>query len=370
MGVLPEVADGFGVSVPTAGHLMSAYAVGVVIGAPLLTAAGTRIDRRLLLALLMGLFSLGSLLSAAAPGYGWMLLGRVLTALPHGAVMGIAVVVAAHLTAPARRPAAIAGVFLGLTVANVAGAPLSTALGQALGWRSTFWLLVGVGAASVVAVGVLVPSVPRAEGGSLRGELRSLRRPRVVVLLSTTVVAFAAVFASYGYVAKQVTDAAGLPEGTVVWVMATFGIGMTIGNLAAARVQRGPLGARPRALVTVLLLALVAVLLLLALLARGGPTIFAGMLLLGIVVFLAVPAIQTRVIDLTHDAPTLSSASVHSAFNAANALGPLASGLAIDAGWGYTSVILVGAGLALAGLALWSAGLLAVRRIERPALAA
>ncbi len=364
MGVLPEVAAGFDVSIPTAGHLMSAYAIGVVVGAPLLTAAGTRLPRRRLLVLLMGCFTVGSVLSAAAPSYGWMLVGRVVTALPHGAVMGIGAVVATQLVPPHRRAAAITGVFLGLTIANVAGAPLSTALGQALGWRSTFWLLVGVGAVSMVAVALLVPAGPRPAGASLRGELRTLRRPRVVLLLGTTVVAFAAVFASYGYVAPQVTDVAGLPEGATVWVMATFGIGMTAGNLLSARLQGGPLGRRPRVLVTGALLALVGALSALIGLAHGGVTIFVGMGLLGVVVFVAVPIIQARVIELTHDAPTLSAASVHAAFNTANAIGPLLAGLAIDGGHGVASVNVVALGLALTGLLLWLGGLGVVRRIE------
>lgn len=363
MGVLPEVAAGFDVSIPTAGHLMSAYAIGVVIGAPLLTAAGTRLPRRTLLVALMGVFTAGSILSASAPSYGVMLLGRVLTALPHGAVMGIGVVVASALAPPHRRSAAIAGVFLGLTLANVAGAPLSTALGQALGWRSTFWLLVVIGLASMVAIAALVPSAPRPAHASLRGELRTLARPRVVLLLATAVVGFAGVFASYGYVAPQVTDAAGLPESAVIWVMAVFGIGMTTGNLLAARLLHTAFAARrPRWMISIALTVLALTLLVLGFASRTGPTLFLGMFVLGNVVFVSVPIIQTRVIDLTHDAPTLSSASVHAAFNAANALGPLASGLAIDGGWGYDTTNWVGAGLAGAGIVLWSVGLVVLRR--------
>ncbi|MFE1547201.1 MFS transporter [Streptomyces sp. NPDC058718] len=355
MGLLPNVADDLGTSVPTAGHLVSAYAIGVVVGAPLLTALGSRIPRKRMLLLLMALFVVGNLASALAPGFGWLVAGRVLAGLPHGAFFGVGAVVAARLVREDRQARAVATMFLGLTVANILGVPAATLLGQHLGWRATFLVVTVIGLVAMAALARLVPHVPVDERQGLGREIRALGRPQVLLGLLTAVFGFAGVFAVYSYLASMTTEVMGFGESTVTVVLALFGLGMTGGALAA-----GPL--TDRALRPTLygsLAALVLTLVAFRFTIHVPWLALVTVVVLGAVGFMTTTPLQMLVMRKAKDAPTLASASNHSAFNLANAGGAWAGGAAVAAGWGWTSPALVGAGLTVVGLAIAAvAGLL------------
>ncbi|WP_225849713.1 MFS transporter [Streptomyces sp. HPF1205] len=346
MGLLPDVANDLGTSVPTAGFLVSAYALGVVVGAPLLTALGAKVPRKRMLLLLMGLFTIGNLASAFAPGYGALLAGRFLAGLPHGAFFGVGAVVAARLVAEERRARAVAAMFLGLTVANIVGVPAATALGQHLGWRATFVVVSAIGVLALASLALLVPRLPDEAHTGVAQEARALREPQVLLGLLTAVFGFAGVFAVYSYLASMMTQVAGFADGSVTWLLALFGVGMTLGALAA-----GPL--TDRALRPTLygsLGALAVVLVAFHFAARSEATAPVAIVVLGAVGFLTTTPLQILVMNKARRAPTLASASNHSAFNLANAGGAWLGGAAISAGWGWTSPALVGAALTVAGL--------------------
>ncbi|MGW9244337.1 MFS transporter [Streptomyces badius] len=348
MGLLPNVADDLGTSVPTAGYLVSAYAIGVVLGAPLLTGLGSRVPRKRMLLLLMALFTIGNLASALAPDFGWLVAGRFLAGLPHGAFFGVGAVVAARLVAEGRQARAVATMFLGLTVANIVGVPAATLLGQHLGWRATFLVVAAIGLAAMAALARLVPPIPVEAHQDVRRELRALKNRQVLLGLLTAVFGFAGVFAVYSYLSAMTTKAMGFGESSVTLVLALFGIGMTLGALAA-----GPL--TDRALRPTLygsLGALALVLVAFPFTVHVQWVALAMVVLLGAVGFMTTTPLQMLVMNKAKDAPTLASASNHSAFNLANAGGAWLGGVAIAAGWGWTSPAFVGAVLAVAGLAI------------------
>jgi DHA1 family inner membrane transport protein len=348
MGLLPNVAGSLGTSVPTAGYLVSAYALGVVVGAPLLTALGARVPRKRMLLLLMGLFVVGNLGSAMAPGYWTLLAGRFVAGLPHGAFFGVGAVVASRLVAAERRARAVAAMFLGLTVANIVGVPAATALGQHLGWRVTFVVVSAVGLVALAALALLVPRLQEEEHPGVGPELRALREPQVVLGLLTAVFGFAGVFAVYSYLASMMTEVTGYADSSVTLLLALFGVGMTLGALAA-----GPL--TDRALRPTLygsLAALAVVLVVFHYAAQQKATAAVAVALLGGVGFMTTTPLQMLVMNKARKAPTLASASNHSAFNLANAGGAWLGGAAVSAGWGWTSPSLVGAVLAVAGLSV------------------
>ncbi|MFD5975208.1 MULTISPECIES: MFS transporter [Streptomyces] len=348
MGLLPNVADDLGTSVPTAGYLVSAYAIGVVLGAPLLTGLGSRVPRKKMLLLLMALFTVGNLASALAPDFGWLLAGRFLAGLPHGAFFGVGAVVAARLAAEGRQARAVATMFLGLTVANIVGVPAATLLGQHLGWRATFLVVAAIGLAAMAALARLVPRIPVEAHQDVRRELRALGNRQVLLGLLTAVFGFAGVFAVYSYLSAMTTEAMGFGESSVTLVLALFGIGMTLGALAA-----GPL--TDRALRPTLygsLGALAVVLVAFPFTVHVPWAALVMVTLLGAVGFMTTTPLQLLVMNKAKDAPTLASASNHSAFNLANAGGAWLGGVAIAAGWGWTSPAFVGAVLAAAGLAI------------------
>ncbi|MFJ4960861.1 Inner membrane transport protein YdhP [Streptomyces sp. ADI96-02] len=347
MGLLPNVADDLGTSVPTAGYLVSAYAIGVVLGAPLLTGLGSRIPRKRMLLLLMAVFTVGNLASALAPDFGWLLAGRFLAGLPHGAFFGVGAVVAARLVAENRQARAVATMFLGLTVANIIGVPAATLLGQHLGWRATFLVVAAIGLGAMAALARLVPRIPLEAHQDVRRELRALGDRQVLLGLLTAVFGFAGVFAVYSYLSAMTTKAMGFGESSVTLVLALFGIGMTAGALAA-----GPL--TDRALRPTLYGSLGALAVVLAAFPLTVHVQWAALVmvvLLGAVGFMTTTPLQMLVMNKAKDAPTLASASNHSAFNLANAGGAWLGGVAIAAGWGWTSPALVGAVLAVIGLA-------------------
>ncbi|MEU2626420.1 MFS transporter [Kitasatospora sp. NPDC007106] len=353
MGLLPQVAQDFGVSVPTAGLLTTGYALGVVVGAPLLAVLGTRISRKRMLMLLMGLFVAGNLLTALAPTFGLVLAGRITASLAHGAFFGIGSIVAAGLVAPARRAGAIAMMFTGLTVANVVGVPLGTLVGQQVGWRATFALVAALGVAGLAGIAALVPADPRpgtdgAHRPGIRRELAAFRNVQVVLAMLMTVLGFGGVFAAITYIAPMMTGAAGYAESSVTWLLVLFGLGMVAGNLIGGRYA-------DRRLMPMLMTALGALAVVLALFAfTAHDKVLAALTvpLIGALGFATVPPLQKRVLDRTADAPTLASAVNIGAFNLGNALAAWLGGAVLSAGFGATAPNWVGALMAGAALGL------------------
>ena len=346
MGLLPEVAADLHVTIPTAGLLISGYALGVVVGGPLLAVAGNRIPRKNLLVGLMVLFIVGNLISALAHGYALLLTGRVVAALAHGAFFGVGSVVAASLVAPAKQASAIALMFTGLTVANVLGVPGGTALGQAFGWRSTFWAVTALGVIGLLGVAFLVPRQPMEPGRGLRGELAVFKRPQVLLALAMTALGFGAVFAAFTYIAPMMTQVAGFSDGAVTWLLVLFGVGLVIGNLVGGKAADRKL--MPSLYVTLAVLAAILVVFTFTVHAQIPAAI--TLVLFGAIGFATVPGFQTRVMQQAEGAPALASTANIAAFNLGNAFGAWLGGLAIGAGLGYTAPSWIGAVLALGGL--------------------
>ncbi|MDX3831454.1 MFS transporter [Streptomyces europaeiscabiei] len=348
MGVLPEVAGDFGVSIPTAGFLVTGYALGVVFGAPIMTALGTRVSRRRMLMLLMGLFITGNLLSALAPAYSVMLLGRVVASLAHGAFFGIGSVVAAGLVASDRKAGALAMMFSGLTVANVVGVPLGTLIGQSVGWRVTFAGVAALGVVGLLGIARLVPETARPKDVRLRHELAAFKNVQVLLAMGMTVLGFGGVFAAITYIAPMMTHVAGFADSSVTWLLVLFGLGMVGGNLVGGKYA-------DRALMPMLYVSLGALAVVLALFsftAHDKIAAAVSVMLIGALGFATVPPLQKRVLDHAHGAPTLASAVNIGAFNLGNALSAWLGGLVIDAGLGYTAPSWVGAALAVSALVL------------------
>ncbi|WP_327744350.1 MFS transporter [Streptomyces europaeiscabiei] len=348
MGVLPEVASDFGVSIPTAGFLVTGYALGVVFGAPIMTALGTRVSRRRMLMLLMGLFIAGNLLSALAPAYSVMLLGRVVASLAHGAFFGIGSVVAAGLVAPDRKAGALAMMFSGLTVANVVGVPLGTLIGQSVGWRVTFAGVAVLGVVGLLGIARLVPETARPKDVRLRHELAAFKNVQVLLAMAMTVLGFGGVFAAITYIAPMMTHVAGFADSSVTWLLVLFGLGMVGGNLVGGKYA-------DRALMPMLYVSLGALAVVLALFSITAHDKIAAavtIVLVGALGFAAVPPLQKRVLDHAHGAPTMASAVNIGAFNLGNALSAWLGGLVIDAGLGYTAPSWVGSVLAVSALVL------------------
>ncbi|WP_410604153.1 MFS transporter [Amycolatopsis sp. lyj-90] len=346
MGLLPEVASDFGVSIPSAGLLISGYALGVVVGAPVLTALASRVPRKTVLVGLMVLFIAGNVVSALAPTYGLLMIGRVIAALSHGAFFGVGAVVASSLVAPAKQASAIAMMFTGLTVANVLGVPAGTALGQALGWRSTFWAVSVLGVVGLIGILALVPVQATTRSAGLRSELAVFRRPQVWLALAMTTLGFAGVFASFTYIAPMMTEVAGFSPGAVTWLLVLFGAGLFAGNLIGGK-------AADRALMPslyVILATLAAVLVVFVFTAHAQIPAAITIAVFGAAGFATVAPLQARVMDKAEGAPALASAANIAAFNLGNAGGAWLGGQAIGAGLGYTASNWIGAALALAGL--------------------
>jgi DHA1 family inner membrane transport protein len=345
MGMLPEIAEGLGVSVPSVGLLISAYAVGVVVGAPTLTALGVRFPPRQTLVGLMVLFVVGNVLSAVAPSYETLAAARVLTALAHGSFFGVGAVAARRLVAPERATSAISLMITGLTVANVVGVPLGTFVAQQTSWRL---VLAAIAVIGLVTIGGLLAWMPAelGEPGDLRTELAAFRRGQVWLVLGLTVVGFSALFAVYSYVSPILTELGGLPVEWVTPVLALFGVGTTVGTLVGGR-----LGDRYGfSLVTVGLLATAVVLAAFALVARTPVAAVVLLVLFGALAFGLGPVVLNGVIEAARvRGGSLVSAANQGAFNMANALGAALGAAVLSGGLGYTAPIWVGAALALAG---------------------
>ncbi|GHB58149.1 MFS transporter [Streptomyces xanthochromogenes] len=348
MGLLPEVAGTFDVSIPTAGYLVSGYAVGVMLGAPLMTVLGTKITRKRMLMLLMGFFIAGNVLSALAPAFELMLAGRIVASLAHGAFFGIGSVVAADLVAPEKKAGAIAMMFTGLTVANVVGVPAGTLIGQQVGWRATFFVVASLGVLGLLGVAKLVPDMPKAEGVRLRHEIAAFRNVQVLLAMAMTVLGFGGVFAAITYITPMMTNVAGYADTSVTWLLVLFGLGMVTGNLIGGRFA-------DRALMPMLYVALSGLAVVLALFTVAAHDKLASavmVFLIGALGFATVPPLQKRVLDQAAGAPTLASAVNIGAFNLGNALSAWLGGIVIAAGLGYTAPNWVGAALAASALVL------------------
>lgn len=360
MGLLPDVADDLHISIPSAGHLVSAYALGVVIGAPLLAAVTARMSRRTVLISLMGLFVAGNALSAFAPGNDSLLAARFLSGLPHGAFFGVGAVVATSMVAPERKARSVSLMFLGLTVANVAGVPVATLMGQHLGWRATFLGVSVIGLAAIAALALLIPH-DRAHAASpagLRGELAALKSLPVWLALGTTVAGFGALFAAYSYVTPMLTGSAGFAESSVTLLLALFGVGATAGNLLGGRLADHSL----RGTLFGGLTSLGAVLLLFPVLMRAEWSAALAVALLGMAAFITGSPLQLMVMEKAAAAPSLASSANQAAFNLANAGGAWIGGLALAAGFGVTSPALAGAALSVLGLGVASVAYAVDRR--------
>ncbi|MGW0163506.1 MFS transporter [Mycobacterium sp. NPDC003323] len=345
-GLMPEVAADFAVSEPVAGYLISGYALSVAVGAILLTAVVTRFDRKRVLLSLMVLFILGNLMCALAPTYGFMLAGRIVAALCHGAFFGIGSVVAANLVAAEKRASAIAVMFAGLTFANVLGVPLGTLLGQQLGWRSTFWAITAIGIAAMVGIALLVPNIGRDRSAHLRGELAAFRHPQVWLSIVITILGFGGVFGAFTYSAFTLTEVGGFASTTIPWLLILFGVGSLVGNLLGAK-------AADRALTRTLAWALGLLTLVLLGYSIGAdhqPIAVIALFLMGTFGFATVPGLQMRIMNYAAGAPTLASGANIAAFNIGNAFGAWLGGVTIAAGLGFTSTIWVGAAITAVGL--------------------
>lgn len=348
MGLLPQIADGVGVSVPDAGNLVSAYALGVVVGAPVLTGIGARLPHKRLLLLLSGLFVAGNVASALAPTFGLLFGARFLTGLPHGALFGVGAVVASRLVAPDRAARAVSKMFLGLTVANIVGVPAGTALGQQLGWRSAYLAIAVIGLVALAALALFVPHQPRGPQSGIRHELRAMGNRQVAIGLAVAVVGFGGFFAVYSYLVPILTEVTGISDSSTTLVLALYGVGMTLGTLVA-----GPLtdrALRPTLYAGLALLA--AALVVFSFTVHSTVPALVTITFIGALGSFITTPVQMLLMAKAKDAPTMAAASNHSAFNLANAGGAWLGGLALSAGWGWTSPALVGAALAVAGLGL------------------
>ncbi|MGI4877240.1 MAG: MFS transporter [Janthinobacterium lividum] len=346
MGLLTVIAGDLHVSIPKAGLLVTGYALGVMVGAPLLTLTTGSVRRKTLLMGLMVLFTVGNFLSAIAPGYGVLLAARIVTSLCHGSFFGVGSVVAAGLVAPAKRAGAVAAMFMGLTVANVGGVPLAAWVGQHAGWRAAFAGIGGLGVIALIALQLSLHSTPVTDVVDVRRELRALRQPSVILALLATVFGSGAMFAVFTYISAILLDVTHVSAGFVTVTLVVYGVGLTIGNYLGGRFADRALTAT---LVTVLV-ALMALLMLFAVTMHARLPALATVFAWGIATFALVPALQSRIMQLAADAPNLASSINIGAFNLGNAIGAALGGGMIAAGLGYPAVSIAGAGLAFLGL--------------------
>lgn len=361
MGVLPGFATDLGVSVPTAGIAISAYALGVVVGAPLITLIGARWPRKQMVVVLAVALVVFNALSAVAPSFLPFVGLRFLSGLPHGAYFGAAAVLGSALVPPARRARALATVMLGLTIANIVGVPAATWLGETFGWRSAYWAVTIVALVTVLAVVTLVPNVREAGGGSIRGELTALYRPQVWLTLGVIAAGFGGLFAVYSYINPILTNQAGVSATTVPLMLGALGVGMTIGNVAGGRFAERA----PRLTIALALVAYAAVLVAFVFAAHDAVAATVGLFALGFVGLSAGPALMGRLIDFAAEGPSLAAASFHSAFNVANALGAALGGVVLASGLGYDAPAAVGAALPLVGLVILAVSVGLERRTAR-----
>ncbi|WP_421557466.1 MFS transporter [Pseudomonas canadensis] len=346
MGMLPTIANDLGVSIPTAGLLVSAYALGVLLGAPLMILTTGKIPRRHLLVGLMAIFTLGNVMSALATGYYDLLIARVITSLNHGAFFGVGSIVAASVVAPDKRAGAVAAMFMGLTLATIGGVPLATWFGELLGWRTAFWGIGGLGLVTMVALWFALPNLPLPKSDGVLAEIKVLGRGSVLAALALTVVGSSAMFTVFTYIAPILSNETHASTPFITAMLVLFGVGLTLGNIWGGKAADRSID---RTLI-VSLSALILVLLAFAFLMRWPIPAAVSILIWGIASFAVVPPLQMRVMEAAKDAPNLASAVNIGAFNFGNAIGAAVGGAVINAGLGYPAISLAGA--AMAGLGL------------------
>ncbi len=348
MGLLPQISGGVGVSIPTGGHVISAYAVGVVVGAPVLAFLGARLPRRALLVALMAAFAVGNAVSALATSYEQLMLARFAAGLPHGAYFGVASLVAASMARPSRKGRAVSQVMLGLSFANVIGVPAATLLGQELGWRAAFWASSGLALATLALVAWFVPSVPGDAEASGRRELSAFAVPQVWLTLLVGAVGFGGMFAVYSYIAPVVTDVSGLGERSVPVYLLFFGLGMVAGTWLAGIMADWSIF---RSLI-IGGVGMAATMLAFWVAAPHGWAALPVVFLITTLGSVLVVNLQLRLMDVAGEAQTLGAALNHASLNIANALGAWLGGMVIAAGYGLRAPALVGFVLSLAGVAI------------------
>ncbi len=348
MGLLPVIADGVGVSIPTAGLLVSAYAIGVMIGAPIMTLAFSRFGKRTALMLLMAIFTIGNLLSALSPSYTTLLLARLVTSLNHGAFFGLGSIVAASVVPRDKQASAVATMFMGLTIANIGGVPAATWVGQQIGWRMAF---AGTAVLGLAAIAALWLALPKGEPGKMpdvKRELGVLTHPAVLLAMATTVMGAGAMFTLYTYVAPALAELTGASDGFVTLALVLIGVGFTLGNGIGGRLADWSLDGATK----IFLAALAVIMLALPLLLTSHVGAVIGLLAWGAAAFAIVPPVQMRVMEAASEAPGLASSINVGAFNLGNALGAAVGGSVISLGLGYAAVPVAGGLLAAAGLGL------------------
>lgn len=348
MGLLPVIADGVDVSIPTAGLLISAYAIGVMVGAPIMTLAFSRFGKRTALILLMVIFTIGNLLSALAPGYYTLLLARLVTSLNHGAFFGLGAVVAASVVAKEKQASAVAAMFMGLTIANIGGVPAATWIGQQIGWRMAFAGTALIGIVAIIALWLALPKGERGTMPDVRKELRVLTRPAVLLAMTTTVMGAGAMFTLYTYVAPALETLTNASGAFVTMALALIGVGFTFGNWMGGRLADWSLDGATK--IFLASLALIMFVLPFALSTHSGAAI--GLLFWGAAAFALVPPVQMRVMLAASEAPGLASSINVGAFNLGNAVGAALGAGVISLGFGYAAVSIAGGLLAAGGLAL------------------
>ncbi|UCO96072.1 MFS transporter [Metapseudomonas lalkuanensis] len=348
MGLLPVIAEGVDVSIPSAGMLVTAYAIGVMLGAPVMTLLFSRFGRRGALISLMAIFTLGNLLSAMAPDYATLLASRLVTSLNHGAFFGLGAVVAASVVPKEKQASAVATMFMGLTIANIGGVPAATWVGQQVGWRVAFAGTAGLG---LIAMAALWFALPRGERGSVpnvRRELAVIVRPNVLLAMATTVLGAGAMFTLYTYVAPVLAELTGASDAFVTLALVLIGVGFTLGNSLGGRLADWSLDGSTR----IFLAGLTVIMLLLPLALTHHVAAALGLLVWGVATFGLVPPLQMRVMEAAAEAPGLASSINVGAFNLGNALGAALGGGVIGLGLGYVAVPVAGGLLAALGLLL------------------
>ena len=349
MGLLPNLATDLGVTEPEAGHVISAYALGVVFGAPLIAVLFAKAPRKLLMMALMALFAVGNFGSAIAPDYWSLIALRFISGLPHGAYFGIAALVAASMVDVGYRARAVGRVMLGLTIATLIGMPLATWLGQYMGWRPTFAGVGVIGALAMAMIWKFSPEVVMSTGASPLRELSALKRPQVWLTLGISAVGCGGMFAVFTYIVPLLTNVAMIPVVWVPLVLALFGVGMTLGNILGAYMADKALMPTIGGMLVFNVISLAAI----PWSAQHWFTVSVSVLLVGFTVAIGT-ALQTRLMDVAEDGQTLAATLNHAAFNMANAVGALLGGMAIAAGYGWSSTGVVGSILAVGGLVLFA----------------
>lgn len=349
-GILPQLADDFAVSIPSAGTMATSYALGVFVGAPLMTVLGARIPRKTMLITLAIIFTLGNLVTATAPSLAVAVTGRIITSFNHGAFFGIGSIIAASLVAPGRQASAIAFMFSGLTLANLVGVPAGTWLAQAFNWRLVFWVIAGIGLLTIAAIALLVPPIEKGKSIALRTELRAFVDPQVLLVMGITVFGPAAFFTSITYIAPMMTRLAGFSDAGIAWLMVLFGLGLAVGNWIGGRFA-------DRSLFGTLFVTLTAQGIVLLVFWTGVENPFiagASVFLMAAFGFVTVSPIQKLVMDRASQAgaPTMAASVNIGMFNLGNALGAWAGGATIAAGFGLVSPNWAGAILSFIALGL------------------